>query len=419
MTLTKASEIHTKYQKQLLAGLIPAGTLTVIAGSGGIGKTTWLLKQIALASRGLLDGDYRGTPIDTLIASNEDDWPTQMVPRLKAAGADLDRVHKVDIQDWQQDALVAMDTPSFPQDTARLQAMIQESGASLVMIDALDSLLAGDMNKTADARRALDALGQTANATGAAVVLIDHFRKGSGNVSDKLSGSHAKRDRVRSMLAIVIDPDTEDRILTVDKSNYGPYQGQSYRFALEEVSVQLDDGTTSKFPVASDMTESSVSVSDVINRDPDSEIDPPNEIDDWLTNYLSEQGGEAAASDVYRYGGAAGGFSKDQLKRSKRRLHITGTQRSNGPGHSHHVWQLALDDAEPSGSRELREHWEHSEQTALQMLPDPAITDRPSESTPQSTLLNALPALDALPDHKTQRTPTPLDVFGKHPKSQQ
>ena len=44
-----------------------------------------------------VDNFNRGTPRAVIVAATEDSWAHTIVPRLMAAGADLDRVYRVDV----------------------------------------------------------------------------------------------------------------------------------------------------------------------------------------------------------------------------------------------------------------------------------------------------------------------------------
>jgi hypothetical protein len=48
-------------------------------------------------TRGVLSGEFFGMPKSVLVAAAEDSWSQTIVPRLIAAGADLDRVFRVEI----------------------------------------------------------------------------------------------------------------------------------------------------------------------------------------------------------------------------------------------------------------------------------------------------------------------------------
>src|SRR4051794_4625221 len=69
--------------------------LNLAVGEEKIGKSTFQAYITAEMTTGTLPGVYEGRPIDVLyVGADEDDWHGAVVPRLIAAGADLDRVHE-------------------------------------------------------------------------------------------------------------------------------------------------------------------------------------------------------------------------------------------------------------------------------------------------------------------------------------
>src|SRR5215212_5295854 len=90
--LRPLSSVVPQRVRWLVPGLIPLRTLTLVAGVGGLGKSTYLAGVAAKASRGeLLDGD----PAHVLIISFEDPAAEVLRPRVEAAGGNLERVHEV------------------------------------------------------------------------------------------------------------------------------------------------------------------------------------------------------------------------------------------------------------------------------------------------------------------------------------
>jgi hypothetical protein len=78
-----------------------------------------------------LNGDRRGDPVSVIHMTAEDSWESTLVPRLTAAGADLDRIMNVEIagDDGYGEGL------SLPEDGADLRDAILQTGAMLVVID--------------------------------------------------------------------------------------------------------------------------------------------------------------------------------------------------------------------------------------------------------------------------------------------
>ncbi|WP_098055124.1 AAA family ATPase [Kocuria marina] len=322
LILTPASQIKPRRQKGLWApdgqGIIPLGTGTVCAGKGGEGKTTFMLDIAAQPTRGELPGDLYGIPGPVLILGPEDDWDTIMVPRLIAAGAELNRVYSIAVETV-TDTFTQQRELRFPLDVEQLEEAIVETGAKLVIIDPAPALVHGDMNKVQDVRNAYGPTMAVAQRWESSVVLINHFGKGAGSVTNKLSGSHAWRDVTRFYLAFATDEETGERIVTQDKNNYGTGTG-SYKFALDSVDVPTEDGPTSVAKVRF-LGESDVAVADLINRDHQGEQpdDDRNAAEAFLLDYLRQTDAqEVKAGDALKAGRAAG-FTDQQLKDARRR----------------------------------------------------------------------------------------------------
>ena len=83
----------------LIPAYLPLGKLVLIAGDGGLGKSSIMYSitadlTMARPSFGL---SYKPqSPAEVLLANCEDDYEDTIVPRLIAAGADLSKVHRID-----------------------------------------------------------------------------------------------------------------------------------------------------------------------------------------------------------------------------------------------------------------------------------------------------------------------------------
>ncbi|OBG43009.1 AAA family ATPase [Mycolicibacterium fortuitum] len=335
-----ASTIRPKKQVWLQDKRIPVGTVSALAGRGGTGKTTYMIELIGKLSRGLLPGKYYGQPRPSLIWSGEDQWDTVIVPRLIAAGADLNMVGRLAIEST-IDGDTSEVAPKLPLDTFTIRDAVATTGAVLVGIDPIASTMSGDLNREADVRSAVDALARVSAETGAVMMFVRHFGKGGGNASDKMSGSHAFRDAVRSVFLFAEDGDRV--IVTQDKGNYAPRGDESFAFRLESVSIPTDDGPAEVARVV-DLGTSDISVSEVINRTDPGHDGDAHDIDTWLTELLAT--GSVKANEVYSSADAAG-YSKDQAKRAKKRLGIQAVRETgDGPW----FWKLETKGAGDQGS---------------------------------------------------------------------
>ena len=123
---------------------MPLCGITVFAGEKGLGKSILTNGHLpAKVTRGQLDGELRGKPADVLIITAEDSWEAVIKPRLMAAGADLDRVHRFQVEDEHGEALVTL-----PDDVPLLEAAVEklaERGHVVVMVvvDPIGAFLSG------------------------------------------------------------------------------------------------------------------------------------------------------------------------------------------------------------------------------------------------------------------------------------
>jgi len=171
-------------------------------------------------TRGTLPGCYSGSPRGVIVAATEDSWEHTIVPRLMAAGADLDLVFRVDVR-----TPVGLDTLSLPRDLAELEHRVREVQAALIVLDPLLSRLDAhlDTHKDAEVRLALEPLVALAHATDACVVGLIHVNKSSSNDAlTLLMASRAFAAVARAVLFVMADPeDAGTRLLGQAKNNLG------------------------------------------------------------------------------------------------------------------------------------------------------------------------------------------------------
>ena len=95
LTLIRASKVAEHGVVWVWPGLIPVGKVTLIVGDPGLGKsllTTMMAAKVSTGGAWPVFGG--GAPCgDAIILSGEDDPNDTIVPRLRTAGADRDRVH--------------------------------------------------------------------------------------------------------------------------------------------------------------------------------------------------------------------------------------------------------------------------------------------------------------------------------------
>jgi hypothetical protein len=218
---------------------IPLGGVTLFAGQEGSGKTTILSDVLARATRGQLDGDLNGEEIGCVYATAEDSWSRTLAPRLKAAGADLDRVFFVQV-DGLNGGL------SVPGDLIDLSARMVETGSRLLVLDPLGAHLGStlDTHRDAAVRQALAPLAAHMDRLGAACIGIVHWSKApTTQALDRVNGSRAFTAAARAMLAVAEDPEDDmSRVLILAKSNLGRLDVPALRYRVEGRTITTDYG---------------------------------------------------------------------------------------------------------------------------------------------------------------------------------
>jgi len=222
-----AASIKPVAIRWLWPGWLAKGKLHILAGAGGTGKTTLLISLIATITTGgrWPDGSRCSEPGNALIWSSEDDPADTLVPRLAAAGADLNRVHIIQGRINAQGEADPFDPAN---DIALLRATANEiGGVSLLMLDPIVSAVKGDMHKANDVRRALQGVVDFAEQNLCAVVGISHFAKGGAGSSpaDRVIGSQAFSALARTVLVAAKQEGSDMRVLARAKSNIGTDEG--------------------------------------------------------------------------------------------------------------------------------------------------------------------------------------------------
>lgn len=259
--LTWLGGIESRAVSFLWDGIIPAGCVTILAGQGGVAKSTFSLWLAGQITRGSLKGIYQGKPQKVLMVSHEDSLPEVVKPRAVANGVDTDLVGQLGVYSKEVNATLV---PRLPEDLDVLRQAIDQSGAKVVIIDPIASTIGGDTDKVADVRAAIDPLNALGHELGVSFIAIAHLRKGGGSGANLISGSHAYRDAARCVLLFGRDKESGRTVFTVDKSNYGE-TGHSYGFEVEIVNQMVDDGAVSRVGVVHSIEPSALSAEEVIN----------------------------------------------------------------------------------------------------------------------------------------------------------
>jgi len=372
--LIEARTLKPEPIRWLWPGWLARGKLHVLAGAPGTGKTTLAMDLAACVSAGrAFPSGFRPARGSVLIWSGEDDPADTLQPRLLAAGADLSRIRFVG------DVREAGELRPFDpaRDVQRLaMALADTDDLALIVVDPLVSAVAGDSHKNAEVRRGLAPMVDLAAKAGAALLGITHYSKGTQGREplERVSGSLAFGAIARVVLGTVRqsaenEGEAPRMLLARCKSNIGP-DGGGFVYAFEQTPLHEHAGIEASRIAWGAAVEGTA-------RELLAEPEPPDDTAaddsaDFLRDLLSF--GPRTAKQVYGEAEAAG-YSKDQMKRAKRRAGILAVKQGMDGG-----WLWRLPAAEGSGQEpEEREESGQNETAPFAPFDDASLPSAASE----------------------------------------
>lgn len=190
LILRRASTVEPENIRWLWRHFLARRKLHLLAGAPGTGKSTITLTIAAILSKGTVwpghvDGEDPAPRGDVIIWSAEDSVEDTIVPRLMAAGADLDRVHIIEGRPDPDDATGRRRLPFDPSSQADLDRLGQaltavEKPVAIILDPIMGAMKAGtDSHKSGDVRAGLDPIVQLAERYDLAAIGITHFAKGT------------------------------------------------------------------------------------------------------------------------------------------------------------------------------------------------------------------------------------------------
>jgi len=187
-----AVEVDSEEVRWLLREpMIPLRGITIITGNRGTSKTTmacWLVARVTAQGR------------NVFFASQEDDIPEFIQPRMEAVGVSKDRLWYPD----EGDRLL-----KFPADIQRLARYVNERNISLVILDPLEAFIPG-FTSPDRVREALTPLGNLSRQHDCAIVFVHHLRKSGGKtVIEAMGGSGALSNIARALYLYGSEPEQD------------------------------------------------------------------------------------------------------------------------------------------------------------------------------------------------------------------
>jgi AAA domain/Bifunctional DNA primase/polymerase, N-terminal len=369
LEVVMASDVIERRVVYLWDGRIPIGATSLMPGEEGIGKTLLGIRLMADLTRGMLPGEFHGTPRNVVVMAPEDGIEDVFRPRLREAGADLTRVAFVKSRKIGEDR----DSVIVPRDLPLLARVMRKLDAPLLWIDSLVTSLPAELKSISykDVATVLTQIGTWAAEARVAVAAPWHLNKNSsGDPAMRMMDSRGFRTAVRSLLMVVADPDAPEGVaqgvVVLDKANAGTLAVPALRYRIRsaQYAVQEPDELTGELVER----PASCGVADWIGQlDGDGrafirdalapKIEKAGSAREWLREFLRENG-QTPRTEVIA-AGMANGFSEDAIKRAAKGLvhseELTGSRMVDGrqAPFRHALWSLAAQSGHQSAQSAL------------------------------------------------------------------
>lgn len=244
INLVKVSDIEKEYVEWLVPGYIPKGTITIIGGDGGLGKTSLWCNIASAISNGtpcvLQENNDVLCPYGEVVYfSGEDDTARVLRPRLEQNGANLDNIKTIPMDD---DAFTSLSIGG-----ALIEGIIEARRPMLVIFDPIQQFIKNaDMSKRNDMRQIMTSLSKLGKKYGTTFILVMHTNKRDkiGSFRDKLSDSADLWDIARSVLALGRNQNNEN-FITHEKSSYSIRQN-AILYHVENGRIIRDSSETER-----------------------------------------------------------------------------------------------------------------------------------------------------------------------------
>jgi putative DNA primase/helicase len=249
-TTVRTDNVHDRAVDWLWKGRLPRGCGLIVSGGVGTNKSMLSTDFAAKVSNGWDwpdDEKNEMGPREVLIAATEDDLETTIVPRLKAAGADLSKIHYLKNSFAKDEhGTYRSRELNINEDIFKLRDYLKaHPKILLVILDPLTGFFGDvDGNDNKKIRPMMQAIARVCQQTGVAFILLIHENKRSdASAVDKILGAGAVSQVIRAGIRISKDPNNkpDGRKFANIKGNLSRDNG-GMKFSVGSKNVTAHDG---------------------------------------------------------------------------------------------------------------------------------------------------------------------------------
>lgn len=309
------SEFEEKDAEWLIDKLIPKKNITIIAGDGGMGKTTLWADIVASVSNGkrcVLDGQIVNRDPGLVLAfATEDSVREKLKRKMRLAGANENNIV---MPDYGSDTSGELQKYMFS--TNALTDVILHYAPVLVVFDPIQAFVPTEWNMGARnvMRRCLAPLKAIGEQIGTTFIIICHTNKRDGAYGrNRLADSGDIYDIARSVL-IVGEASDGTRYIAHDKSNYDELQ-KTKLFSIHDPGIISIVGESYKRD--RDFVQEKYHWKKIATTKQDCK--------EWIRQELKTQRDFTMLSEDLKNKAVEAGYSKATFERAKKELGKKGT----------------------------------------------------------------------------------------------
>jgi RecA-family ATPase len=322
LEMVSMDQVEEKEPEWLIRGFIPKGAISLLAGDGGVGKTTIWCDIVAAISSGnytfFENENYsiidKREPRKVMYFSSEDDMNTTLKRRLRVNGANMENIFTIRLSDIR--------FQEIKYNSEYLKELVEFHKPALLVFDPLQGFLPNNINMgyRNQMRNTLAPLNGFGEQLGVTTIIVCHTNKKSDvSARGRISDSSDIWDISRNVFIVGHTGENDIRYLSHEKCNVAKLQ--------DTTLFTIDDGVVT-FRGTTDKKDADFMSKKSYDR---KGKNVKEEIKEFILDQLNSQGGTIEAKELKELAEATG-YSKSNYDKAKAELSQKGFIKINMTG---------------------------------------------------------------------------------------